>query len=67
LEQRGRNKDSPTARRILVENISKKMKKNKDYDDPKQVRMNKTNSTPPSKHRLLIITTHPLSQTLETT
>jgi hypothetical protein len=32
-------------------------RKKKDYEDPKQVRMNKTNSTPGSKHRVLINTT----------
>jgi hypothetical protein len=40
---RARNKDLPTARKNLVEIISKKKK---DFDDLKQVRSNKTNPTP---------------------
>jgi hypothetical protein len=40
ISKRARNKDLPTARRILIETISKKMKKEKGYDNPKQVRMN---------------------------
>jgi hypothetical protein len=40
ISKRARKKDLPTARRIVIETISKETKKNKDYDDPKQVRMN---------------------------
>jgi hypothetical protein len=40
ISKRARKKDLPTARRIVIETISKETKKNKNYDDPKQVRMN---------------------------
>jgi hypothetical protein len=45
---------------MIVETISKKRKK--DYDDKKQARTNKTNSTSGSKRGLLINIRHALTQ-----
>jgi hypothetical protein len=69
LSMSARDKDLQNTREMLVETISEETKgiKKEDYDDPKLVRSNKTNSRSGSKQRLLMNPTHALSQESETT